>query len=61
MDHRLVTAVIILVCGIMRANSSAATNANGSRECFWGFDHMGQVVDHLGLARPKGGGWTAML
>lgn len=41
-----------------------ATNATGQTECYWGFDHIGQVADHLGLDRPtasKKGGWTAML
>ncbi|MCJ1366304.1 hypothetical protein MMC16_005432 [Acarospora aff. strigata] len=43
-----------------------ATNADGKKECYWGFDHIGQVVDHLGLERPKAGsasegGWRAML
>ncbi|EOD48020.1 putative 2-hydroxychromene-2-carboxylate isomerase protein [Neofusicoccum parvum UCRNP2] len=38
-----------------------ATNAEGETECFWGFDHLGQVTDHLGLERPTAGGWKAML
>ena len=42
-----------------------ATNARGEREDFWGFDHIGQVIDHLGLERQLGtrneGGWKAML
>ncbi|KAI9877500.1 MAG: hypothetical protein M1830_003761 [Pleopsidium flavum] len=43
-----------------------ATNADGKKECFWGFDHIGQVVAHLGLERPKPGsanegGWRSML
>ncbi|CAF9924376.1 hypothetical protein IMSHALPRED_006169 [Imshaugia aleurites] len=43
-----------------------ATNSKGDKECYWGFDHIAQVTDHLGLARPKSssaseGGWRAML
>ncbi|CAO2648807.1 Nn.00g097560.m01.CDS01 [Neocucurbitaria sp. VM-36] len=38
-----------------------ATNANGQRESFWGVDHMGQLCDHLGLERPGGKGWRALL
>ena len=43
-----------------------ATNAKGETEGYWGFDHIGQVADHLGLERPKSnsrseGGWRAML
>jgi hypothetical protein len=38
-----------------------ATNAEGKTEGYWGFDHLGQVVDHLDLKRPKDGGWKAML
>lgn len=43
-----------------------ATNAKGEKECYWGFDHIAQVADHLGLERPKSGsanegGWRAML
>lgn len=37
-----------------------ATNAKGEKEGFWGFDHLGQVVDHLGLER-KGQEFRAML
>jgi len=36
------------------------TNAQGEKEGFWGFDHLGQVVDHLGLER-EGEGYKAML
>jgi len=28
-----------------------ATNARGETEGFWGFDHLGVVIDHLGLDR----------
>ncbi|KAF6227130.1 hypothetical protein HO133_008571 [Letharia lupina] len=43
-----------------------ATNAEGEKECYWGFDHIAQVTDHLGLERPgsdsiSGTGWRAML
>jgi len=38
-----------------------ATNSKGEEEGFWGFDHLGQVVEHLGLSRPSSGGWKAML
>ena len=47
-------------------NSIKATNAQGQKEGYWGFDHIAQVADHLGLERPKPesaneGGWRAML
>ena len=29
------------------------TNEKGEQECFWGVDHMGQVVEFLGLDRNK--------
>jgi 2-hydroxychromene-2-carboxylate isomerase len=38
-----------------------ATNSKGETEDFWGVDHLGQVVDHLGLEKPKTGGWKALL
>ncbi|KAF2084260.1 HCCA isomerase/glutathione S-transferase kappa [Saccharata proteae CBS 121410] len=38
-----------------------ATNKDGKTESFWGFDHLGQVTDYLGLERPSSGGWKAML
>ncbi|KAL5121838.1 hypothetical protein ACEQ8H_000053 [Pleosporales sp. CAS-2024a] len=38
-----------------------ATNAKGETEGFWGVDHMGQICDHLGLERPSGKGWKALL
>lgn len=28
-----------------------ATNTQGQTEGFWGFDHLGQVIEHLGLER----------
>jgi 2-hydroxychromene-2-carboxylate isomerase len=37
------------------------TNTDGERESFWGFDHLGQVVDFLGVARGTEGGMRAML
>ncbi|QIX01294.1 hypothetical protein AMS68_006811 [Peltaster fructicola] len=37
-----------------------ATNVKGESEAFWGFDHLGQVIDHLGLER-QGEGFRAML
>ncbi|KAF2740485.1 HCCA isomerase/glutathione S-transferase kappa [Polyplosphaeria fusca] len=38
-----------------------ATNSKGETEAFWGVDHMGQLCDHLGLERPSGKGWKALL
>ncbi|KAK4546119.1 hypothetical protein LTR36_002256 [Oleoguttula mirabilis] len=38
----------------------AATNAQGEKAGFWGFDHLGQVVEHLGLERT-GQGFRAMM
>ncbi|KAH7072811.1 thioredoxin-like protein [Paraphoma chrysanthemicola] len=38
-----------------------ATNSQGQTESFWGVDHMGQLCDHLGLDRPTGKGWRALL
>jgi len=37
------------------------TNSKGERETFWGVDHLGQVTEHLGLEKPKSGGWKALL
>lgn len=44
----------------------AARNVRGEKLCYWGFDHIAQVADHLGLERPKSDGasergWRAML
>ncbi|KAL1302257.1 hypothetical protein AAFC00_002678 [Neodothiora populina] len=39
----------------------SATNAQGQKECFWGFDHLGQVIEHLGLDRSKAPEFKAML
>jgi len=41
-----------------------AVNRKGEKESFWGFDHIGQVANHLGLEKPragKEGGWRAVL
>jgi len=39
-----------------------ATDAHGREEAFWGFDHLGQVVAHLGFEREVlGGAGRAML
>lgn len=38
-----------------------ATNVKGESESFWGVDHLGQVATHLGLEKPKMGGWKSML
>ncbi|KAF1929652.1 HCCA isomerase/glutathione S-transferase kappa [Didymella exigua CBS 183.55] len=38
-----------------------ATNSKGETEGFWGVDHMGQLTDFLGLERPSGKGWKALL
>jgi len=37
------------------------TNSKGEEEGFWGFDHIAQVVDFLGLERPNSRAWRAML
>ncbi|KAL6251334.1 hypothetical protein RBB50_001542 [Rhinocladiella similis] len=29
-------------------------NAEGQEECYWGFDHLGQVARHLGLGKLDG-------
>lgn len=40
----------------------AATNGDGKKEAFWGFDHLGQLTHFLGLEKPQPvGGWQAML
>ncbi|KAH7336385.1 thioredoxin-like protein [Rhexocercosporidium sp. MPI-PUGE-AT-0058] len=38
-----------------------ATNSKGETECFWGVDHIAQVTEHLGLEKPKMGGWKSVL
>ena len=30
-----------------------AINRDGISETYWGFDHLGQVIDHLGLSVPR--------
>jgi len=37
------------------------TNTEGKTECFWGFDHFGQVAEFLGLNRNGQEGMRAML
>tara|TARA_R110002003_G_scaffold13_3_gene848 strand:- start:10168 stop:10503 length:336 start_codon:yes stop_codon:yes gene_type:complete len=41
--------------------TESATNSKGETESFWGVDHVGQLCDHLGLDRPTGKGWRALL
>lgn len=36
-------------------------NDKGEKEGFWGVDHLGVVMDFLGLEKPRTGGWKAML
>ncbi|KAJ4983100.1 Glutathione S-transferase kappa 1 [Stagonosporopsis vannaccii] len=38
-----------------------ATNSKGETEGFWGVDHFGQLADFLGVERPAGKGWRALL
>ncbi|KAG4421777.1 hypothetical protein IFR04_005027 [Cadophora malorum] len=38
-----------------------ATNSKGETEGFWGIDHIAQVTNHLGIDKPKTGGWKAVL
>jgi 2-hydroxychromene-2-carboxylate isomerase len=38
-----------------------ATNGKTETEMFWGVDHLGQVTEHLGLEKPRSGGWKALL
>lgn len=37
------------------------TNEQGNTEGFWGIDHLGQVVDFLGLDRSRDAGFRAVL
>lgn len=40
----------------------ACENDRGEKEGFWGVDHLGVVLDFLGLEKPAGrSGWKAML
>ena len=45
----------------LEVNGKLATNEKGEKEGFWGFDHLGQVCDHLGLERLRGEGWRSLL
>lgn len=36
-------------------------NDRGEKEGFWGCDHLGFVLEFLGIEKPKTGGWKAML
>ena len=38
-----------------------ATNKEGVTEKYWGFDHLGMVVEHLGLDRGQAPELKAML
>ena len=38
-----------------------AENSKGQKETFWGVDHLGTVVQHLGIEKPKMRGWNALL
>lgn len=37
------------------------TNSSGKTEGFWGVDHLGQVVDFLGLKKMENRAWKALL
>lgn len=36
-------------------------NDRGEKEGFWGCDHLGCVLDFLGIEKPSSGSWKAML
>lgn len=36
-------------------------NDKGEKEGFWGCDHLGCVLDFLGIEKPRAGTWRAML
>jgi 2-hydroxychromene-2-carboxylate isomerase len=38
-----------------------AENSNGEKDKIWGVDHMGVLVQHLGIEKPRMGGWKALL
>lgn len=38
-----------------------ATNAQGKTEGFWGVDHIGQLLEHMGVEVQREGGYRAML
>jgi hypothetical protein len=46
---------------IQAADARVATNKDGVTESFWGFDHLGQLADFLGVEKPSHGGWKAVL
>jgi hypothetical protein len=50
-----------MVCDMVWANVCVATNSKGETEGFWGVDHLGQMTDFLGLERPAGKAWKALL
>ena len=37
------------------------TNSAGETQGFWGVDHFGQVLQHLGIEKPGQGGWKSVL
>ena len=60
---RAAASSLVLKCMLRNAQ---ATNSEGKTECYWGFDHLGMVADHLGLKKlqPESDaerGWKAML
>jgi 2-hydroxychromene-2-carboxylate isomerase len=38
-----------------------ASNRKGEMEGFWGFDHLGQICEFMGLEKPRSGGWKSVL
>jgi len=38
-----------------------ATNSRGETECFFGFNCLAQVTEHLGLEKPQSSGWRSQL
>lgn len=43
------------------ADTALATNKDGHKEFYWGFDHLGQVIEHLDLDRKQAPELRAML
>lgn len=37
------------------------TNSAGETQGYWGVDHFGQVLQHLGIEKPRQGGWKSAL
>lgn len=37
------------------------TNSAGETQGYWGVDHFGQVLQHLGIEKPRQGGWKSVL